>query len=251
MLIATWNLNNRVGKTTFQPDAANAAISLGADVLVFTEYYPQEHHVVFAKTLRDAGWSHQHISKNAGTKPANLVFIASRLSLQPLDVRLPDFDQQFPSNVLCVRVPSVAISIVGIRIPWYENGEMPLVIRAWDWLQSAAADLKNQPAIILGDLNVQLKSPRSRGGEHFRNLLASGWQRAIPKDGSSFVGDSGTPSEIDHILGTSACGFSNARYATEHAGYRFSGGEGAISDHAALLAEVRVAATPPERSGGP
>ena len=34
MRIATWNLNNRVGKTRFRLDAAEAAIALGVDVLV-------------------------------------------------------------------------------------------------------------------------------------------------------------------------------------------------------------------------
>ena len=43
MLIATWNLNNRVGKVRFRPEAASAAIALGADVLVFNEYYPKDH----------------------------------------------------------------------------------------------------------------------------------------------------------------------------------------------------------------
>jgi hypothetical protein len=55
MLIATWNLNNRVGKVRFRPEAASAAIALGADVLVFNEYYPQEHEPTFVRTLHDAG----------------------------------------------------------------------------------------------------------------------------------------------------------------------------------------------------
>ena len=34
---ATWNLNNRVGMVGFRPEAANVAIALEADVLVFNE----------------------------------------------------------------------------------------------------------------------------------------------------------------------------------------------------------------------
>src|ERR1035437_461125 len=41
MIIATWNLNNRVGNTTFRSEAANAAIALNADVFVLNEYFPQ------------------------------------------------------------------------------------------------------------------------------------------------------------------------------------------------------------------
>lgn len=140
MLIATWNLNNRVGKLRFRPEAAAAAIALGADVLVFNEYYPQEHEAKFAHTLDDAGWLHQEMSRDTGEK-ANHILIASRLPLQQLEIRLPDFDRQFPSNVLCVGVPSIGISIVGIRIPWYEKEDIGLVINAWDWLEATAAAL--------------------------------------------------------------------------------------------------------------
>ena len=172
MLVATWNLNNRVGKVRFRPEAASAAIALGADVLVFNEYYPQQHEVAFRRTLHDAGWSHQEMSRDTGEK-ANRVFIASRFSLQPLDIRLPDFDRQFPANVLCVSVPSVGISIVGVRVPWYEKQDAGLVINAWEWLESTAATFLNQPSIILGDLNVGLKSNPARGGEQFRRILQS------------------------------------------------------------------------------
>lgn len=198
MLVATWNLNNRVGRVPFRPNAADAATSLEADVLVFTEFYPQEHEAEFASTLRDAGWSHQEISRNGGEK-ANRIFISSRLPLQSLERRLPAFDQQFPSNVLCVGLPTVGLSIVGIRIPWYEKEEIALVTNAWDWLESTAAALLHQPSIILGDLNVVLTSARSRGGEHFRRILQSGWHRATPKEGASYFGEGGKDSEIDHI----------------------------------------------------
>lgn len=243
MPVATWNLNNRVGMVRFRPEAANAAIALGADVLVFNEYYPQQHEATFGRTLHDAGWSYQEMSRDTGEK-ANRVLIASRLALQPLDIRLPDFDRQFSANVLCVDVPSVGISIVGVRVPWYDKEDAGLVINAWEWLESTTTALLNQPSIILGDLNVGLKSYRSRGGEHFRRILQSGWHRATPKDAASFYNEHGQQSEIDHALGTSVCAFDDARYVTELGGYSFAGGKDAISDHAALLAEVRVSAAP-------
>src|SRR4051812_41559146 len=113
MRIATWNLNNRVGKTTFRPEAAQADVALNAEILVFNEYYPQRHESTFGQTLHDAGWTHHSLSRDTG-EIANRVFIASRLPLEPLDLRLPDFDRQFPSNILCVGVPSADLSIIGI-----------------------------------------------------------------------------------------------------------------------------------------
>jgi len=57
MPIATWNLNNRVGKVPFQQRAADAAVALDADVIAFTEYYPGtfDNHDRFMGCLRDAG----------------------------------------------------------------------------------------------------------------------------------------------------------------------------------------------------
>ena len=116
MLVAIWNLNNLFGKVKFRPEAADAAIALNADVLVFNEYLPQKQEATINRTLHEAGWTHQSISVDTGEK-ANRIFIASRHQLHRLEIRLPGFDRQFPSNVLCVCMPEFNISIVGIRIP--------------------------------------------------------------------------------------------------------------------------------------
>lgn len=104
MKIAVWNLNNRVGRVPFRADAADAAIALDADVYVFNEYYPQAHEIAFRRTLADAGWQHQALSCDTGEK-ANRVLIVSRTQLAPLPLKLPDFDRQFPSNLLGVHLP--------------------------------------------------------------------------------------------------------------------------------------------------
>ncbi len=239
MLIATWNLNNRVGMVRFRPEAADAAIALDADVLVLTEFYPQQHEASFADALHRAGWAHQSISKDTGAK-ANRVLIASKHPLEPLDIRLPDFDLQFPSNVVGVRIPSAGVSIVGVRVPWYVKQDAGLVFAAWDWLESTAATLLDRPVVILGDLNVGLKSNRSRGGEHFRRILSSGWQRATPVGTASYFGAAEKRSEVDHILSNGLCGLHDARYVTELGEYVLAGQSDAISDHAALRAEISV-----------
>ncbi len=242
MLIATWNLNNRVGNHRFHSDTANAAISLDVDILVFTEYYPQEYGAAFCRALNDEGWPHQEESRNTGEK-ANRILIASRFPIQPLNVCLPDFDLQFPSNVLCVSVPSINISIVGVRIPSYKGEDAGLIFKAWEWLESASTSLIDRPSIILGDLNVDLnkkKLYRSKGEDYFRRILELGWHRAIPKGAASYYGNRGDRSEIDHILGTNLCKFNDARYIKELNSFLFAGGKDEISDHAALLVEVAV-----------
>jgi endonuclease/exonuclease/phosphatase family metal-dependent hydrolase len=237
--IATWNLNNRVGKVTFRPEAAHAAITLDADVLALTEYFPQTHDSTFRGVLHAAGWIHQMISVDTGDK-ANRILVASRIPMEPLALVLPDFDRQFPANILGVRLPDAGVSVLGIRIPWYEREEAALTVRAWDWLASAAGGLVAAPGILLGDLNVGLKSGPQRGGKHFRGLLQSGWHRAEPAGGASYTSTRGATSEIDHVLATNHCNFKDARYVATKDGYTFAGTDGAISDHAALVVDVTV-----------
>lgn len=63
MLLATWNLNNRVGKVRFKPEAALAIAALGADVVVLNEYFPQpQHDDRFRDALANAGLTNQAIT---------------------------------------------------------------------------------------------------------------------------------------------------------------------------------------------
>ena len=93
VLIATWNLNHRVGKTRFRAEAVNAVAALQADVVVLTEYYPgyypRDYESIFRADLSKAGW-HLRASEIVG-EIANRVLIASRFALEPFPLRLPDF----------------------------------------------------------------------------------------------------------------------------------------------------------------
>ncbi len=58
MILAAWNLNNRVGKVSFKQEAARAVGALRADVVVLTEYFPQPlHEAPFRDALR-GGYSY-------------------------------------------------------------------------------------------------------------------------------------------------------------------------------------------------
>jgi hypothetical protein len=238
MRIATWNLNNRVGKLPFRPEAADAAIGLGADVIVFTEFFPREQEDRFCTTLASAGWSNQRMSTEPKEK-ANRVFVASKLLLEPLTLSLPTFDQQFPSNLLAVRLPLLGLSIVGVRVPAYNRKSAHLLVPAWEWLESTTGSLKSSPSIVIGDLNVSL-SRASCARNQFRRILASGWHRAEPTGGATFYGHGGKNSEIDHIIATPHCILSDALCVQQAGGFEFAGSSSAISDHAALVCNVEV-----------
>ncbi len=239
MKIATWNLNNRVGRVRFRPEAANAAVALDADVLVFTEFYPQLHEKGFRDTLSNAGWTEQLMSPTP-TEVANRILIASKLPVKPLKIEFPTFDQQFPANVAAVSIPSIGMSIVGVRVPAYSAQESSLLRQAWDWLEASAALLSSCPAIILGDLNVSTVSTASRGGDQFRRILANGWKRASPNEGATFFGHNGRTSEIDHILATDHCALSEAICVKTAGSFELCDSPDALSDHAALSCRVEV-----------
>jgi hypothetical protein len=134
VLIATWNLNNRAGKRRFRPEAARAIAALGADVVVLTEYYPRQYHNSFQESLSDFGWPYSLASESVD-EVANRVLIVSRVALEPFHIALPEFDRQFPSNILAVTIPAARLRMLGLRIPAYNNREdRPLVLRSWDWL---------------------------------------------------------------------------------------------------------------------
>jgi len=231
LLIATWNVNHRVGKTRFRPEAVSAIAALKAAVVVLTEYYPQEHHDAFRANLSDAGWPHSIASETNGYI-ANRVLIASRLPLEPLAIALPTFDREFPPNILSVTIPAARLRLIGLRIPAYTAKDRPSLVAAWDWLESTMAGLHDAPTVVLGDFNANPASPR------FQRILAAGWRRAIPVGDTSYFGHKGRRSEIDHILCNSACDFADARYVIEAGGWCLAGGEAALSDHAALLAGI-------------
>lgn len=235
--LATWNLNNRCGTVRFRPDAAHAAVALGADVIVLTEYYPQQHHDQFCQVLAEAGWVHQLLSHEPA-EVANRTLIASRLPLVRDGLALPDFDHQLPANVVAAYLPTLGLRILGVRVPAYETKHRMHLLGAWEWLETAAITMCDAPAVILGDLNIRPSAgPRMTGG-YFHRILNSGWQRAVPVEGHSYFGHGNRRSEIDHLLINPHCTVHEAEYVTAVPGFSLAGTPGALSDHAALVATV-------------
>ena len=239
MIIATWNLNNRVGKVRFRPESVQAAIAIGADLIVFTEFYPRQYEGQFRSALVQAGWPFQMMSCEP-TEVANRILIASRFPLSLQNIVLPDFDQQFPSNLLGVTLPTVGLSVLGVRVPAYTGDTAPLLFKAWEWIEDTAAYLKHNPTVILGDLNVSTTSGRSRAGDHFRRIIADGWKRAEPIDGSTFFSNRGHETEIDHILASSHCTISNPVVIKQVSCFSIAGGSNSISDHAILMCNIEI-----------
>lgn len=238
LLIATWNLNHRVGYTAYRPEAARSIATLGADVLVLTEYFPQEEDARFRSDLRAAGYSWLSASDNRGLR-ANTVLIASRLPAFAEPLALPGFDEHFDCNLHAIRLHEPGMVVIGVRVPWYTDGPTKIGL-AWDWLESLAAQRVSSTTVIAGDFNTAARPTVTRGGKVLMRMLESGWKRAAPPIGGSFIGKRGQRSEIDHILVSPSCEIGAARYVVDDGGIQFAGEHG-LSDHAILVADIRVA----------
>lgn len=237
MIIATWNLNNRVGKVRFRPEAAEAAARAGADLIVFTEFYPQEHEARFRSMLADAGYVFQLGSSQYG-EVANRVLVVSRMPIEPMAIDPPAFDRQFPSNVQGVTVASLGLNVLGVRVPAYGGRTAPLLVKAWEWLERAAAAMRDQPAVIIGDLNVSSAVGNTRVGRSFRQIMENGWSRANPPEAATFFGHHGRKSEIDHILVTRQCQIRHPAVIRAVPGFVLAGAPGSISDHGLLCCDI-------------
>ena len=250
MKLASWNLNHRAGSrfTPYYPESANAIASISADLVVLTEYCPKgsregfspELHEKFVSVLRDGGYEHSRLSVPSPER-TNRVLIAAKEPFLPDSLPLPTFDHQFPSNLLAICFPANGLRLLGVRIPYYTaKHELPHLRSSWDWLEAAAVSLHDELAVIIGDLNVSLKSRAPRGGDHFRRILASGWARAEPQSGASFPMAKGGGTEIDHALCSRGVRLLTAEYVLAANGYCFAGSSDALSDHAVLVVDFSL-----------
>jgi endonuclease/exonuclease/phosphatase family metal-dependent hydrolase len=225
-----WNVNNRVGRTTFRPEAANAAMETGADVLVFNEFFPGARLELFQRSLRDGGWQHQAMSESAGVK-ANRVLVASRVTSRVQSLPPSTVDGHLTANALCVDIG--VVRVLALRVPTYVGTARQ---HAWDWIAEVSARLQQsgRPSVIVGDLNTSLAATGARRMEQFHRLLGSGWARTQPEGKGSFSKGDGWL-EIDHILATASCRVSSAKYVQRTSSYALAGTAGSLSDHAALM----------------
>ena len=236
MTVCSWNVNNRVGKTTFRPEAAAAAMETDADVLVFNEFFPKDALPAFRANLTAGGWAHQTLSITGAVK-ANRIFVASRYPVTAVKLPASTVDEHLTSNALSFDIG--VFRLLAIRVPAYESGQERR--DAFTWLAGVADELQQagRPSMIFGDLNTSMTATGSRRIDAFHALLENGWDRAQPEGVGSFVGKRGW-CEIDHVLATEICQISDARYVSKTESYELAGTAASLSDHAALVFRVKA-----------
>jgi endonuclease/exonuclease/phosphatase family metal-dependent hydrolase len=245
MKILTWNVAHQTHTANKNlPEMAEALASLSPDVIVLTEYVPGKLHDTFTADLNARGFTWTISHPSPAIRRQNQVLIASRTPLATGDIQAPLISPAFPSNVLHVRVPEKGFEVLGLRVP------MPLnpAIRHkyWNWISETAQQLKDRPAIIVGDLNNDTGAKGPEGGIRFNQLKEGGWTRA-PASGKSYWSKDGTvESRLDHALFSPHFVIGNTGYLTESGRYVFANTQPknfnpkAMSDHAILLVEFEL-----------
>jgi endonuclease/exonuclease/phosphatase family metal-dependent hydrolase len=160
------------------------------------------------------------------------------MPVEPGDIMAPSIAPSVPSNALHVRLPAIALEVLGVRIP--DFSKTPAVRRAcWEWLLETAQSVRNRPFAILGDLNTDPKYTKARCGDRIGMLVESGWQHAAPESGGSYWTPNGDEVRIDHAFASPQLTVCHASYVREQAGYRYAGKQ-ALSDHAVLVVDVEI-----------
>lgn len=233
MRLVAWNLNHRIRARPIVPAVAEALVALAPDVVVLTEYVAHESHASFFALLAGHGLPHVLVSEFVAAN--NRVLIAGRWKFEAGSIRAPALNEAMPSNALHAGIPTLGISMLGLRMP--DFSKLPATRRAWwDWLERTAADVADRPFLIAGDFNTDTSYPKARCGDRPGRLVQAGWQHASPADGSSYFTLRGEGKRIDHAFFSKHFTVRESRYVTDSAGHRLIGKPAdALSDHAALV----------------
>lgn len=249
MRFLTWNIGNQTHEKKLPPEMADAIISLGPDLFVLTEFVDGLSREQFKKELGNAGY---HIMVSPQKEEQNQILVASRRALAPGKITAPELKVKnrrgkeltataLPSNVLNVRITEPEISILGIRIPDYSN--QPLLRKAcWNWLLDIARTQRDEPTVILGDLNADPNpefSPKYYC-EYMGRLKKEGWNHALPAVGASFWTRLGNwEKRLDHAFFSRHFTIEKSEFRVEDGKHIFARTPGAMSDHAALVVDTK------------
>jgi exonuclease III len=242
MRIASWNLNHRARQRSIPAWVVPEILAAGPDVLVCTEYVEGRAHEGFLSDLKGAGFS--AVSTTDVAPGQNQLLIASREHHQRGHLQPPrDIDKSVPSNALHVVIGDV--NVLGFRMPAFGSAARHLKRCTWEWIRDVATELRDTPALIVGDMNTQRKDTRTYCGDCIEEVLSLGWSEVIPESGYSWQHRSGSGRRIDFGFASPALTPSSVQYSwdfVERRGVqRFVVG---IPDHALLIADLTKSSPP-------
>lgn len=241
MRVVALNMNHKTSERAIKLQFVDAIEKLQPDLLTLNEYVHGSTRDPLVDALSHIGLTHTLVSRQVTDKenrPNNQVLFASRYPLEAGSLLGPTTeDGGGESNFLHVRIPAVELEVVGVRAPAYSS---TTVLRDyWQSLANTVRSVRDRPIFFVGDFNADPDVPNRIGGQHLAALRADGWH--IPAAEGLWSFKSG--SRIDHAIASPSVTVSASRYVTQLEDILFASqaGESAISDHAALVFEVRAA----------
>ena len=121
--IATWNLHHQGCYYPMQNNTVAFLSSLGAGVVVLTEFFPNKKHDAFFEALKEVGYVYRQMSLSVGGK--NRTIIISRLPFTLGDIPPPEFQDAAASNFLHIHLNERHMDIIGLRMPCYKSVSAP------------------------------------------------------------------------------------------------------------------------------
>ncbi|HET9236139.1 MAG TPA: endonuclease/exonuclease/phosphatase family protein [Oligoflexus sp.] len=238
MRIITWNVNHRTKEVPIRSGLIEALLALEADVMIITEFVPGKSRTAFYQALSDGGYPFTIISEHL--RGHNTIFIASRFPLTKGDLVAPSLMKAMTPNALHVRLPSVGIEILGVRLPLPVKKEHHFLW--WEWVLASASSVRELPLVIIGDFNVDSRNrrfPKWKWSDPVQKLSELGFSLATPSTGFSFFPRADKKKTcLDHAFISKDFRLLRAEYVTEISGLRVAGTDGAVSDHAVLLVDA-------------
>ncbi|WP_082536078.1 endonuclease/exonuclease/phosphatase family protein [Methylibium sp. Root1272] len=235
MKIVALNLNHKASLRAIKPRLVEGIEKFHPDVLTLNEYVHGDTRAALLDAMAHIGLIHVLFSERLNEN--NQVLIASRTPLTIGDLLGPDTaDKGGESNFLHVMLPHVGMEIVGVRAPAYKtSGELRIY---WQGLIEIVRSSKQRRILFVGDLNADPDRGRSVGALALTGLRSDGWTVPSPSGPWSHV----SGSRIDHAIAAPSLSVESAEYVTEIGSVSIASKnkESAISDHAALVVQVRT-----------
>jgi len=236
--IAAWNLGHQTSDNApIHPQLLAAVQEIAPDVLVLNEFVDVRREQLRAG-LTAIGLP--HVASSRRHNRHNQVLIASREPFSVGPLAGPEMEGGAgQSNFLHVVLPD-GLHVVGVRAPTYQGAELHAYWRSLFTLIDSTREL---PIVWIGDLNADPDLPASKCGRYLAELEAQGW--VIPRASGRWSFHSG--SRIDHAVLSHRVACTSAEYVTAVGGVevvgRLDSSGRFISDHAALVVQVRAAQT--------
>jgi hypothetical protein len=141
MRILAWNLNHRASRKPVPESMARAILGTEPDVVSLNDYVEGKDHGRFLEQLAAGGLT--SVRMTTARRRYNQILIACAQNIEPVEFEITDELEHAANNLLYVRVPTWAIDLIGIRVPWYVKSRDARP--HWDRLAKAVRPLGERP----------------------------------------------------------------------------------------------------------